>query len=105
MSCVICCNEGNLPWPPRYNISACLSDWFVCVRWIGDNESKDMKRNVLLLSSLGALGGAGVVADLLSEANRHGDVTVVHGNHGHLFSRWSMRDAETADVWLKDIIK
>lgn len=39
----------------------------------------------LLLSGLGALGGTGVVIDLLPEANRHGDITVVHGNHCNLF--------------------
>lgn len=64
-------------------------------------NDRKRKRNVLLLAGLGALGGAGVVADLLSEAYRHGDVAVVHGDHGHLLSGGSVRDAKTPDVRLK----
>lgn len=67
-----------------------------------DEWKRKREPSLLLLSCLGALGGAGVVADLFSEANRHGDVAVIHGNHGHFFSRRSMRDAETADVWLQN---
>ena len=65
------------------------------------HEKKEKKKSLLLLSGLGALGSAGVVADLPPEANRHGDVTVVHCNHSHLLSRGSMRDAQTPDVRLK----
>lgn len=70
-------------------------------------EKEEWKRreDLLLLSGLGALGGTRVVANLLSEANRHGDVTVIYGNYSHLFFRGSMRDAETPDVWLKNKTK
>ena len=55
---------------------------------------------LLLLPGLRALGGAGIVPDLLPKANSHGDVTVVHGNHCHFLCRGSVRDAQTADVRL-----
>lgn len=54
----------------------------------------------LLLSRLRALRRAGIVADLPPEANCHGDVTVVHGDHRHLLSRGPVRDSETPHVWL-----
>lgn len=55
----------------------------------------------LFLSCLCALSGTGIVADLLPEANRHGNITVVNGDHCHLFSWRPVRDAETPQVWLK----
>lgn len=57
--------------------------------------------DLLLLAGLRALGGTGVVADLLAEADGHGDVAVVHRHHGHLLPGRPMRDAETADVGLE----
>ena len=71
------------------------------MKYKSDQIRSDTDQNVLLLSGLGALGGAGVVSNLLPEAYRHRDVAVVHGNHSHLFSRGPMRDAETPDVRLK----
>lgn len=74
------------------------SQLFICVvaarRNKGDTSS-------LFLSRLCALSGAGIVADLLPEANGHGNIAVVHGDHCHLFSWRPVRDAETPQVWLK----
>lgn len=64
-------------------------------------EEKEEDKDLLLLAGLPALGSAGVVADLLAEADCHGDVTVIHRHHCHLFPGWTVRDAKTADVRLE----
>lgn len=60
---------------------------------------------LLLLSNLGTLRGTGVVPDLLSEADRHGYVTIVNGDHSHFFSRRSERVPHAHHFRLKHKIK
>lgn len=60
---------------------------------------------LLLLSNLGTLRGAGVVPDLLSEADRHGCVTIVNGDHSHFFSGRSKRVPHAHHFRLKHKIK
>lgn len=62
-----------------------------------DKEDIDL----LLLASLGALGSTGVVANLLAEADGHGDVTVIHRHHCYLLPGRPVRDTKTADVGLE----
>ena len=59
-------------------------------------------RSLLLLSGLRPLSGAGVVPDLVPEADGHGDVAVVHRHHRHLLPGRPVRDAQAADVGLKN---
>lgn len=65
-------------------------------------QISEAKQNLLLLSGLRALSGAGIVSNLLSEADGHGDVAVVHRDHGHLLSGRSVRDAKPSDVGLEN---
>lgn len=60
---------------------------------------------LLLLSNLGTLRGAGVVPDLLSEADRHGYVTIVNGDHSHFFSGRSKRVPHAHHFRLKHRMK
>lgn len=57
--------------------------------------------NSLLLSRLGALGSAGVVADLTAEPHGHGDVTVVHRDYCHLLIRRPLRQTQVTYLRLK----
>lgn len=56
----------------------------------------------LLGAALCALGSAAVVPDEAAETHSHSRVTVIHGHHGHLLSRWPVRQAQAADVGLRE---
>lgn len=57
--------------------------------------------NSLLLSCLGALGSAGIVADVTAETHGHGDVTVVHRDYCHLLTRRPLRQTQMTYLRLK----
>ncbi len=57
--------------------------------------------NSLLLSRLGALGSAGIVADVIAETHGHGDVTVVHRDYCHLLTRRPLRQTQMTYLRLK----
>ncbi len=57
--------------------------------------------NSLLLSRLGALGSAGIVADVTAETHGHGDVTVVHRDYCHLLTRRPLRQTQMTYLRLK----
>lgn len=73
----------------------------------GPQKAKSKEKNeeeaadLLLQAGLRALGSTGVVADLLAEADGHGDVTVIHRHHCHLLPGRPVRDAKTANVGLE----
>ena len=56
----------------------------------------------LLGAALSALGRAAVVPDEAAKAHGHSCVAVVHGHHGHLFSRRPVGQAQAADVGLSE---
>lgn len=57
--------------------------------------------NSLLLSRLGALGSAGIVADVTAETHGHGNVTVVHRDYCHLLTRRPLRQTQMTYLRLK----
>lgn len=56
----------------------------------------------LLGAALCALGSAAVVPDEAAETHSHGRVTVIHSHHSHLLSRRPVRQAQAANVGLRE---